>query len=109
MGLPAGPRLGAAYSPTERMVFRGSYGIMYSRRGAVGLMQLLPTTAEEVANSTGMIWYPGLLQDPKANIELGRISEGENYVERSREQIRKIVPERLRNSIASPLPGGRFH
>jgi hypothetical protein len=42
-----------------------------SSRGAVGLMQLLPTTAEEVANSTGMIWYPGLLQDPKANIELG--------------------------------------
>ena len=42
-----------------------------SRRGAVGLMQLLPTTAEEVALSTGMIWYPGLLQDPKANIELG--------------------------------------
>jgi hypothetical protein len=31
-----GPRLGVAYSVTERTVLRGSYGIMYSRRGAVG-------------------------------------------------------------------------
>ena len=31
-----GPRLGVAYSLTERSVLRGSYGIMYSRRGAVG-------------------------------------------------------------------------
>ncbi|MEO5821412.1 MAG: carboxypeptidase regulatory-like domain-containing protein [Vicinamibacteraceae bacterium] len=31
-----GPRLGAAYSLNDRTVLRGSYGIMYSRRGAVG-------------------------------------------------------------------------
>ena len=31
-----GPRVGAAYSLNERTVLRGSYGIMYSRRGAVG-------------------------------------------------------------------------
>jgi hypothetical protein len=31
-----GPRLGAAFSPSDRFVLRGSYGIMYSRRGAVG-------------------------------------------------------------------------
>jgi len=31
-----GPRIGAAYSVSSRLVLRGSYGIMYSRRGAVG-------------------------------------------------------------------------
>jgi Carboxypeptidase regulatory-like domain len=31
-----GPRIGAAYSLNSRLVLRGSYGIMYSRRGAVG-------------------------------------------------------------------------
>jgi hypothetical protein len=31
-----GPRIGAAYSLSDRLVLRGSYGIMYSRRGAVG-------------------------------------------------------------------------
>jgi len=31
-----GPRVGAAYSVNSRLVLRGSYGIMYSRRGAVG-------------------------------------------------------------------------
>ncbi len=31
-----GPRLGAAYSLNDRTVLRGSYGVMYSRRGAVG-------------------------------------------------------------------------
>ena len=31
-----GPRLGLAYSLNDRSVLRGSYGIMYSRRGAVG-------------------------------------------------------------------------
>ena len=31
-----GPRLGAAYSWTKRLVLRGAYGINYSRRGAVG-------------------------------------------------------------------------
>jgi soluble lytic murein transglycosylase-like protein len=42
-----------------------------SRRGAVGLMQLLPGTAEEVATNLGLIWHRELLTDPKANIELG--------------------------------------
>ena len=31
-----GPRLGLAYSVSERTVFRAAYGINYSRRGAVG-------------------------------------------------------------------------
>jgi hypothetical protein len=42
-----------------------------SRRGAVGMMQLLPGTAEEMAEDSGMSWRPSLLTDPKINIELG--------------------------------------
>lgn len=42
-----------------------------SSQGAVGLMQLLPTTAEEIATNAGMRWHPNLLVDPKTNIDLG--------------------------------------
>ena len=42
-----------------------------SSRGAVGLMQLLPATAEEVAVSSGLPWNPALLTNPKVNIDLG--------------------------------------
>lgn len=42
-----------------------------SPKGAVGLMQLLPATAAEVAQRGGIEWSPALLEDPKANIELG--------------------------------------
>jgi hypothetical protein len=31
-----GPRLGFAYSYNDKTVFRGGFGIMYTRRGAVG-------------------------------------------------------------------------
>ena len=31
-----GPRVGFAYNPIDKLVLRGAYGIMYSRRGAVG-------------------------------------------------------------------------
>lgn len=56
-----------------------------SRRGAVGLMQLMPDTAEEVAHSSGMSWRPELLNDPKVNIELGL-----RYMKMLKEQFKSV-------------------
>lgn len=43
-----------------------------SDKGAVGLMQILPSTAQEIARELRMEW-PGeeILRDPSANIEMG--------------------------------------
>jgi soluble lytic murein transglycosylase len=43
-----------------------------SHKGAVGLMQILPSTAQEIARELRMEW-PGeeILRDPSANIEMG--------------------------------------
>jgi soluble lytic murein transglycosylase-like protein len=43
-----------------------------SNKGAVGLMQILPSTAQEVAQELRMDWRgEDLLRDPSANIEIG--------------------------------------
>jgi len=40
--------------------------------GARGLMQLLPSVGQEVSRSTAFaVWYPALLLDPDANLQLG--------------------------------------
>lgn len=43
-----------------------------SNKGAVGLMQIMPATGEEIARDLRMSW-PGvdILRDPQANIEMG--------------------------------------
>jgi len=51
--------------------FRGD---AVSNKGAVGLMQLMPDTAEELAAELDMRWTGGdLLLDPRANINLGTL------------------------------------
>jgi len=43
-----------------------------SNKGAVGLMQILPSTAQEIAQELRMEWTGGsILPDPSANIEMG--------------------------------------
>jgi len=43
-----------------------------SDKGAVGLMQILPSTAQEIAQELRMEWHGDqILRDPQANIEMG--------------------------------------
>lgn len=42
-----------------------------SSAGAVGLMQLLPSTAQEVARAEGIRFSPASLEDPEVNLRLG--------------------------------------
>ena len=42
-----------------------------SSSGAVGLMQLMPPTAREVAGSLGITYSPEVLTDPETNLRLG--------------------------------------
>ncbi len=50
----------------------GFHPTIVSHKGAVGMLQLLPATAQEVATSSGLAWTgPRDLEDPKTNIDLG--------------------------------------
>ncbi len=48
------------------------YNFAVSPAGAIGLMQLLPSTAEGVARRIGLRWVgPAMLFDPVSNVQLG--------------------------------------
>ena len=55
-----GPRIGVAYSLNERTVLRGAYGLMYSRRGAVG-------GRAGARNGTGMLGFSANATFPSPN------------------------------------------
>jgi len=52
----------------QESMFHASIG---SSAGAIGLMQLMPGTAQEVARSLGIRYDPGRLSDPEYNVRLG--------------------------------------
>jgi soluble lytic murein transglycosylase len=51
--------------------------VIRSSAGAVGLMQLLPTTARETARRYNVTWTPGRITDPSYNTQLGSAYLGE--------------------------------
>jgi hypothetical protein len=55
-----GPRIGSAYSVTDRLVLRAAYGINYSRRGAVG-------GRAGARNGTGMLGFSASPSFPSPN------------------------------------------
>jgi Carboxypeptidase regulatory-like domain/TonB dependent receptor len=55
-----GPRIGSAYSLSDRLVLRAAYGINFSRRGAVG-------GRAGARNGTGMLGYSANASFPSSN------------------------------------------
>ena len=65
-GLPAELVLGVI------LVESAGYNFAVSEVGAMGLMQLMPSTAEAVARQIGLLWEgPATLFDPVSNVRLG--------------------------------------
>jgi soluble lytic murein transglycosylase-like protein len=76
-----------------------------SQAGAVGLMQVLPVTAQQMANSRGMAYTRGSLTDPKYNLEFGQ-----SFIEtmRSSPGTAGQLPRIIASYNAGPLPVARW-
>jgi soluble lytic murein transglycosylase-like protein len=76
-----------------------------STAGAVGLMQVLPITAQQEASSRGLAYTRASLTDPKYNLEFGQ-----SFIERMRGDSSTAgqLPRIIASYNAGPLPVARW-
>ncbi|HEX8840436.1 MAG TPA: lytic transglycosylase domain-containing protein [Sphingomicrobium sp.] len=76
-----------------------------SLAGAVGLMQVLPITAQQEASSRGLSYSRAALTDPKYNLEFGQ-----SFIERMRSSPSTAgqLPRIIASYNAGPLPVARW-
>jgi soluble lytic murein transglycosylase-like protein len=76
-----------------------------STAGAVGLMQVLPVTAQMEANSRGLSYTRSSLTDPRYNLEFGQ-----SFIERMRSDSSTAgqLPRVIASYNAGPLPVARW-
>jgi soluble lytic murein transglycosylase-like protein len=73
--------------------------------GAVGLMQVRPGSAGDMARARGLPYSPGMLTDPRANLEFGQ-----SYIEmlRGSNATAGQLPRVIASYNAGPLPVSRW-
>jgi len=76
-----------------------------STAGAVGLMQVLPVTAQLVSRNRGVPYYTGALTDPRYNLEFGQ-----SFIEMMRGDSGTAgqLPRVIASYNAGPLPVARW-
>jgi soluble lytic murein transglycosylase-like protein len=76
-----------------------------SQAGAIGLMQVLPITAQQMANSRGLPYARATLTDPRFNLEFGQ-----SFIEtmRSSSATAGQLPRVIASYNAGPLPVARW-
>jgi soluble lytic murein transglycosylase len=76
-----------------------------STAGAVGLMQVLPITAQQMSERTGVPYSRATLTDPRYNLEFGQ-----SFLERMRGSSATAgqLPRVIASYNAGPLPVGRW-
>ena len=76
-----------------------------SQAGAVGLMQVRPGTAQDMARVRGLAYSPGALTDPRYNLEFGQ-----SFIEQMRRSSGTAgqLPRIIASYNAGPLPVARW-
>ena len=76
-----------------------------SGAGAVGLMQVRPGSAGDMARARGLAYSPAMLTDPRANLEFGQ-----SYIEmlRGSSATAGQLPRVIASYNAGPLPVSRW-
>jgi len=76
-----------------------------STAGAVGLMQVLPITAQQMANSRGLAYTRASLTDPRYNLEFGQ-----SFIETMRSSTATAgqLPRIIASYNAGPLPVAKW-